>query len=460
MEKTRNILLIVTDQHYAEAMSCLAGSRFLQTPSLDRLAQQSMRFSRAYTASPVCIPARNAMFTGLYPHQTGILCNRSHPRNPSPVNTEDGSLLPPAIKGMGCYFADAGYETAYFGKWHLNFDEQNKQHHGFAVTGVLKNTGHDPEIADATANYLRSEHDRPFLAVASFCDPHDICQWADKRPLPGGALSVPPEENQLPPAPANAGSTRNGGDILALLRDGYGHHVHVPYDVDTPDAVRKCRELAWAYYRLIERVDAHIGTILDALEESGHADDTLIVYTSDHGELLGAHGLVQKSFFYEEAVHVPLLVSSPDSNRKSCDRLVNASVDLLPTLLESVGIIIPDHLSGRSLCPLVNGGEISDWRDAVIGEVHFCQPRLPEGTPRAYGRMVRTPRYSYWLFDHGQQRELLFDTEDDPGETCNLASSGEHGEILHRHRALLTQHAEQTDDAQATQMLRAIGFNI
>ncbi len=105
--------------------------------------------------------------------------------------------------------------------------------------------------------------------------------------------------------------------MLESLRKAY-QTVHVPQEVDTSDGLRRCRELVWAYHRLVERVDAHIGTVLDSLSKSGHEDNTIVVYTSDHGELLGSHGLVQKSFFYEESVHVPLLVYAVRAGKVQC----------------------------------------------------------------------------------------------------------------------------------------------
>jgi choline-sulfatase len=353
---------------------------------------------------------------------------------------------------MGTHFAATGYDTAYFGKWHLNFDKTNHEHHGFAMTGVLKDTGHDPQIASAAARYLRSRKDSPFLVVVSFCDPHDICQWTDGRVLPGGALPAPPVEDELPPAPANVAPSRNEGDILRKLREAY-QQVHVAQDVDTAEGTRRCRELTWAYHRLIERVDAHIGTVLQALSESGHEDDTVVVYASDHGEMLGAHGLVQKSFFYEEAVHVPFLVRDPNSRAATCDQIVNASVDLLPTLLDCAGIPVPGSLPGRSVWPMVQGNPTLESRDDAIGQVHLCHPRMPSETPHTYGRMVRSAGYSYWLLDQGQQRELLFDTEMDPGETMNVAGASRVRDVLLGHRAFLRRHVERTGDAQAARML-------
>ncbi len=142
-----------------------------------------------------------------------------------------------------------------------------------------------------------------------------------------------------------------------------------------------------------------------------------------------------------------------------CDRLVNASVDLLPSLLDCAGIPIPESLPGQSVWPMAQRNAIPDWRDWVIGQVHFCHPKMPNTTPHTYGRMARSAHNSYWLLDQGQQRELLFDTHVDQGETVNLASSPESRETLLQHRAFLKEHAVLTGDAQAAEMLQALDEN-
>jgi choline-sulfatase len=458
MKKT-NIVLIMVDQLYAEAMSCRMGNEYLNTPALDKLVAEGMLFSRAYTASPVCIPARNAMFTGRYPYDTGIECNRSHPRNPlrgfPRGGNEAGATLSADYRCLGQYFSEAGWDTAYFGKWHLNMLKEDKRRHGFTTTGVLFNTGHDPEIAHEAAQYIRQPHEKPFLAVVQFCDPHDICQYAANKPLPGGALPEPPPVDDLPPLLPNAAPTADEGDILKTLRTAY-NSVHTGRGISTPAEIRKWREHRWAYYRLIERVDALIGDVLKAIDDAGHADDTVVVFTSDHGEMMGAHGLVQKTFFYEEAVHVPLVIRQPGFTPGTCDDLVNNGVDILPTLLSYAGIRDPEYLPGRDLRPLAEGARTTDRRDYIISHVHFCNTRMPKHIPHTYGRMVRSRRYSYWLLDHGKQREVLFDTKKDPGQMHNLAPNPESKPIIEQHRAFLTEYAIENEDWQAMDMLRTV----
>ena len=467
MPLARNILLIMTDQHRANTVSRLLGRRYLHTPALDRLAAESVLFNRAYTPSPVCVPARNSIFTGLYPHQTRIECNRHHPRSSKPVGHVSDAFLPADIRGIGAYFGEAGYETAYFGKWHINMPKDGNDQHGFATTGVLELTGHDPEVAEEAASFLKSPRSKPFFAVCSFSDPHDVCQYADGRPLPGGPLPDPPDLADLPPLPENMAPSRNEPEILRELREAY-YQVHVEERNNSEEAQRKCRELVWGYYRLVERVDELIGRVIASLEEAGLAEDTLVVYTSDHGELLGAHGLVQKTFFYEEATHVPLYMRlprgftgnatapKPASGSSVSDALVNVGVDLLPTLLDAVGLPISAGLPGSSLLPHATSPGTADEPEYVIGQVHFCSPKMSDETLKTYGRMVRSRRFTYCLFDQGKDREVLFDSVVDPGETNNLSLDKSVASVLETHRSYLRRHAESTADTRAIQMLDAM----
>ena len=166
-----NVLFIMTDQHSAEALSCRMGDRYLKTPALDGLAARGTYFSRAYTPNPLCMPARNSIFTGRYPHQTGVTDNTKTKLDAAEFVT------------MGTYFRQAGYQTAYFGKWHLAYDEGATQTHGFETL----DTGHmDAENAAHAAKFLGTKHDKPFLLVVSFLNPHNVCELARDQELNNG----------------------------------------------------------------------------------------------------------------------------------------------------------------------------------------------------------------------------------------------------------------------------------
>jgi arylsulfatase A-like enzyme len=217
----------------------------------------------------------------------------------------------------------------------------------------------------------------------------------------------------------------------------------------------KWRQLRWAYYRMIEKVDAEIGKVLHALRQAGLEEKTLIVFTSDHGECAGAHGFNQKTVFYEESVHVPLIVSHKGVTKQgSCDKMVNTGLDLLPTMLDFAGLEAPKKLTGRSLKPLAMGQSVTQWRDHVVLENHMDQAAAVDGIrPSAQGRMVRTERFKYCVYSQGNQRESLVDLQADPGETKDLARDPGHRQVLLEHRALLAKFAQEHHDPLAASLL-------
>jgi len=192
-DKQVNVLIIMTDQQFADAMSCVMGDQYLHTPNMDRLAENGVRFSKAYSPNPLCKPMRSSMMTGRFPHQTGVLSN------------EKTKIDPSENVFLGRIFKDAGYQTAYFGKWHVAFDEKQKTVHGFDI--FMGDTSRlDPNPA---ATFLKQEHQRPFLAVASFLSPHEICQWARFEELPGWPIGEIPELKNLPPLKSNMNPPEN-----------------------------------------------------------------------------------------------------------------------------------------------------------------------------------------------------------------------------------------------------------
>jgi choline-sulfatase len=196
----------------------------------------------------------------------------------------------------------------------------------------------------------------------------------------------------------------------------------------------------WAYARLTERVDAEIGTVLQALRDAGLEDRTVVVFTSDHGDMDASHRMEHKSMPYEEAIHVPLIVSwkgvTPGG---AVDRthLVSTGLDLIPTLCDFAGISSPLELKGRSVKPLaVSDAARAQWRDVLVVENEGC-------------RVVRSERYKYAVYGAGEPREFLLDEQADPGEMRNLAGDPAHRQVLEQHRALLKrwyqEHGESLD---------------
>jgi arylsulfatase A-like enzyme len=183
-------------------------------------------------------------------------------------------------------------------------------------------------------------------------------------------------------------------------------------------------------------VDAQIGRVLEALRDSGLEEETVVVFTSDHGDLDASHRLEHKSVPYEEAARVPFIVSQKGVTEAAAvddEHLVSVGLDLMPTLCDYAGVDPPEGLPGASVRPLAEGRTVPAWREFVVTETRA-------------GRMVRTARYKYILYESGARREQLIDLENDPGEMLNLAGDPAHRDVLARHRALLRAWIDETDD--------------
>jgi arylsulfatase A-like enzyme len=239
---------------------------------------------------------------------------------------------------------------------------------------------------------------------------------------------------------------------MTVMRQSY--HATPVFPVGNFD-VEQWRQLRWAYYRMIEKSDAEIGRLLAALRQAGLEDNTVIIFTSDHGECAGAHGFNQKTVFYEESARVPLIVSfKGHTHPGTSDRLVNTGLDILPTMMDFAGIPQPAKLTGRSLRPLAFGEPVKAWRDYVVAENNMVQGgAVGDLMPTTEGRMVRSERYKYCVYTFGQQRESLVDLEKDPGEMNDLATDPGSRDILLKHRDLLREFARENHDPLTAQLL-------
>ncbi|MEM6561024.1 MAG: sulfatase-like hydrolase/transferase, partial [Planctomycetota bacterium] len=401
MSKRPNILVLMTDQQSADALSC-AGNADLHTPNLDRLAGRGVRFERAYSTFPLCGPFRAGMITGRYPHQVGCMNNQA--------KLADEHVA----RSMGHLFRAAGYATAYGGKWHAGGPidlRTDADKFGFEhLCGI-----NDHQLPDACNAYLRRDHDRPFLLFASFDNPHNICEHSRDQLLPWGEVEdVGPGAH--PNLPANFAPPAFEAGVLDVIRE----KLACTQFCYTPERWRRYRHV---YHRLCEKVDAQIGKILDTLDATGLAENTVVVFHADHGDHAGAHGLLQKSTSYEESARVPFIVAPPDAVGRVERHLVSTGIDLLPTLFDYAGIDAPDDLPGQSLRPVVEQRPDIPTRTAVFIE------SIHDGTDIAM-RSVRTDRHKYTLYDRGPNREMLFDLEHDPGELVNLAVEDRHADTL------------------------------
>lgn len=428
-----NVLLIVSDDQRPDTIHAL-GNRVIETPHLDRLVARGAAFTRAIAANPHCVPSRAEIMTGA----TGF-------RNGSPPF---GKAMNPALVLWAETMRQAGYVTWYSGKWMNDgqprtrgYDETSglyssggaggranltypKAHNGRAVTGytgwTFKTNDGKPElekgvgltpitdrhIADGAIALLNRRSDRPFFLHVNFTAPHDPLHLP-----PGYEMKYDPAKMPLP---------RNFRAEHRFDHGNAGSRDELMLDVPrAPEAVR--REIA-AYYAVVSHLDEQIGRILAALRAAGHEDNTIVIFTSDHGLALGSHGLMGKQNMYDHTIGVPLILAGPGipPNRRfttqTCLR------DLYPTVCDLAGVRIPATVEGRSLQPVLAGRAGQIYPEMFA---YWHRPELPGGAPTQ--RMIRTERWKLIHYSHLDRRQL-FDLAADPDELNDLAGRPEHQE--------------------------------
>ncbi len=425
-----NILFIMTDQHHARMLSS-AGNPYLKTRALDSMAKSGIRFSRAYVTNPVCVPSRISMATGMMAGRFGVFNNGM--KATIPKNVSDNSL--------GKLIKAGGYDTFYGGKVHMaaeltpikaGYDENCKDQRD--------------KLPDACIEFMTRKRDKPFFAVASFINPHDICfAYNARQPNRKGkplvdrlyreAQALPAD--QLPPLPENSAIPKREPDAI---------EAEMKVNATTPAKLirkdyndRDWRNYRWIYCRLTEHVDAQIGRLLDALEKKGLDENTLVVFTSDHGDMDGSHRLASKNVFYENSVGVPFIMQYKGvipagvvDNRS----LISNGLDVLPTLCDYARVSTPDYLLGRTLRPLAEGRDDNARRPYIVAENNT-------------GRMLRSDRYKYCVYASGENRESLVDLQNDPGEMKNLAGVPKFDKTIDQHREFLRQWIAESKDREA-----------
>jgi len=400
--KPPNFLFIISDQLGLDAIAA-HGCPDVRTPNLDRLVRRGVSFMESHSTDPVCSPARSSLFTGRMPTETGVISN--------------GRPIHSSVPHMGQWFGQAGYETVYSGKWHLPGGYQ-AEIDGFTVLPAGGGQGDlvDPVVSRSCEAYLKSRsRTTPFVLVASFLQPHDICYWAIRgKELVPQELPFPEIASQLPALPPNHTAQPPAPERLAravykgFSEQQWRYYIHI-------------------YYRQVEMLDADVGRVLDALEDSGEADNTIIILTADHGEGRGRHQHVQKWYPYEEAVKVPLILSCPGripEGERDTAHLVSG-LDVMSTMCDYAEIEPPPDSLGKTVRPLLEGKSVP-WREFVVAETHII------------GRTVRTERYKYVRYKD-DPIEQLFDMKADRWETKNLYQEARYAGVIKDHRKLLDE---------------------
>ena len=453
-----NILLLMTDQQRWDAMGC--SGNWVQTPNLDRIASEGVQFTNCVTTSPVCVPARLSLATGLYPHNTGVWNNKKH---------KMAAETPTWMQAVRA----AGYRTSLFGKTHLhtnNGDLRKREHlmnaYGlddvneiggprasmkclsymtemWEEKGLWKAYRDDyqerfrtkPHIVRPTALGLENDADvyvgqqakrylknynrqEPWFCWVSFGGPHE--PWDTPEPY---ASMYDPNE-MLPPIPRQAVGDRPRGSLDNLMKNKKKSPKFQAGEVSKMRA---------DYAGNVTLIDTQIGEILDTIEKRGELDNTVIVFCSDHGEMNGDYGLIYKSNFLNGAVRIPFLVRTPDTLKNAVpDRICESPIewiDIGPTLVELAGGEMQHRQFGKSLCPVLDDTEATH-REFAISEISREIMLLN----REWKIAINKERQPY----------LLFNVQNDPNETNNLAGLPKMEELETQLKSQILEHLSHT----------------
>lgn len=466
-KQPRNLIIFLPDQQRIDTLRCYGNSK-VHAPNLNKLADESVVFQRAYVTQPVCSPSRASLMTGYWPHASGC--------------TNNGFPLDPKIRTLPQLLGD-DYCAGYIGKWHLR--EQNPKQRGFnewvSVEGVgdyseflvekglrpdHKNGGFSAqtisdlplELSQAdflqrkACDFIERNQNTPFILVVSFVEPHSPYNgpFNNEHHLTESDLEAIAPATESEPIPLR----------YRLLREWQNHKAQ------SEEAVREFRfgitrtdylNLRQKYYGLVTLVDRSIGSILSCLETTGLMDRTVIAHTSDHGDLLGDHGLFGKGVMYEQAVAVPFLLRIPNVPNKLVSQRVS-HIDFVPTVLDLLGHSHPAELAGASLAPIIFGENRAarnifiEWNPykkegkRLKKETSLASPREVSLAIRESTRTVIAP--DGWKFSL-RDNDLceLYDLNEDPAEQRNVYYSGQFAAVIERCTADIQQWQQKTADA-------------
>ncbi|MCA9263762.1 MAG: sulfatase [Planctomycetales bacterium] len=472
-DRRPNILFIMADDHAYQAIGCY-GSKVNQTPNLDRIANEGMRFDRCFVTNSICGPSRAVILTGKYSHLNGFLHNGS---------TFDGSQQTAAK-----LLKAAGYQTAIVGKWHLKTDPtgfdywhvlegQGPYYNPKMLTpnGPVHHQGYTTEIiTDLTLDWLKQERDadRPFFLVYQHKAPHRNWSPPPKYLHKYDDVTFPEPETLFDDYQGRGSAAKNQEMTVA-------NHL-TPRDLKliTPGNLRGEQKTAWEeaygpknaafeqsqlegtalvkwkyqryvkdYLRCIDSVDENVGRVLDYLDAQGLTENTIVFYTSDQGWYLGEHGWYDKRWMYEESFRTPLMIRWPGKIEPgSVNRDMVMNLDFAETFLDVAGQAVPSDMQGRSLVPILQGQTPADWRQEVY--YHYYEYPAVHMVRRHYG--IRTDRYKLIRF-YGEKDDFdeweLYDLETDPHELKSVYEAPEYQDVVHDLKRRLVKLRSQYQDS-------------
>lgn len=436
----RNVVFVLSDDHRYDAMGHM-GHPFLETPHMDRMAAGGINFTAGYVTTSLCSPSRASILTGQYAHTHRVVDNQN--------------LVPEGTIFFPQYLQAAGYETAFFGKWHMGgssdaprpgFDRwvsfRGQGHYephpsGLNVDGErVERKGHiTDEITDYCIDWINGRtDDKPFFVYLSHKAVHAQFTPCERHKGRYADAEVPTPKTQ-PDTPENF------ADKPKWVKDQRNSWHGVDFAYHSGIDIKKFYR---DYCETLLGVDDSLGRVMDTLESKGWLDDTLIIYMGDNGFCFGEHGLIDKRHAYEASMRVPFMAHCPSlfEGGQSIDKVV-ANIDIAPTVLHAAGLQTPPQMQGRSFLDVMTGTE-EDWRDSLLYE-YYWERNFPH-TPTMHA--IRTDRWKFIRYVGVWDTEELYDMKNDPLEEHNLINTAEHQDLIKELKNKMFTKLEQTGGMQ------------
>ena len=456
-----NVLLIMADDHAPAAFSTYGG-KLNTTPNLDRIAAEGLRLDRCFCTNAICTPARASVHTGKYSHVTGI-------------KTLNDVIDQTQETTVGMLLNDAGYQSAFVGKWHLGHGGHSDPA-GYDFWSVLPGQGkyYDPELTEMGQRITESGYVTDILTDKAL-------GWLSKRDTSAHSFlfaRTKPPTIPSNPIPSTGISLRRTYTRACHFHDSHENRAaaasmateqvalmhlknHVPDPV--PAGLSAEEQKAWNYQsfmrnylRCVASIDENAGRLLDFLDENQLTDDTIVIYTSDHGFFLGDHGWYDKRFMYEESIRIPFLMRFPRAIQPGTvsDRIA-LNVDFAPTILDYAGAPVPQDMQGRSLRALAEGRAPTDWRTSMYYRywMHLAHFNIPAHYGIRSGRHKLIHYYGEALGSAGAIDEStppeweLFDLENDPQELVNIYHDPANAELIDELKSELERLQRELGDS-------------
>jgi arylsulfatase A-like enzyme len=441
-----NFIFVTTDGHRPEALS-LNGNRVLETPNIDRIGREGMQFQNSFVVNALCLPSRATALTGLYSHRTGC------------VDNLDKRAIPAEIPLFTELLRGAGYEVALFGKAHVGGLglRQWDRYFGFpgaaadyfwpriqaGSNGIIESNlvyeGYvDDLIAESAIEWLRRKRAKPFCLVLWFQSPHAPFFRARRYLDLYRGVTIPKPATFDDDLKGYPGKPRAFADADNKIGGPYAKNS------ETQDnCARTLEEIVKDYYAGIADVDDNLGKVFQALSEMGQFDDTVTMFSSDHGFFLGEWRMYDKRLMHEPSIRTPMLIRYPRLIQAgSSARQMVLNTDIAPTLLELAGLKIPSWIQGESLVPLLKGEEPKSWRKDWLYEYY----EYPGPHNVRKNRGVRTEQFKLIHYYEAPQEFELYDLKEDPGELHNLYAEARYATLARDLRRRISELREETDD--------------